>query len=347
MQPLTLLYLFLLLLLMSSGAGCKKNFLPDTDDEDKLVVLAEVTAGDQVRIPVARTIRAGSGNLINFEKVNDATVVLSEESGHKWILRADKSTQFANNPASVFTVRHFYRPNTNYTLEVSHPVLGNARAVTTVPYPVQVEKLDTASALRQGKPVLEVKLLLKDRPDQLENYVIEAVKQVCKIRTSFTYNGTKYDCDTEEGKKLYEQVKNDPSVKSEKDTIPLQQFLRLNLYSKDIHIENLRFDGADNPFRRIFLSDQYFTANKYLLRFSIDKSFFISEKENQKGRVLIRVKSASRELYRYLITYEKYKTDFGSIPANQLGSPAGNVQFGPGVFGGATQLEKAYYFDEL
>ena len=347
MQPVKLLYPLFLLLLISTGAGCKKNFLPDTDDEDKLVVLAEVTAGDLVRIPVARTIRAGSGNLINFEKVNDATVVLSEEKGQKWILRADKSMQFANNPASVFTVRHFYRPNTNYTLEVSHPELGEARAVTAVPNPVQVEKLDTASAIRQGKPVLEVKLTLKDLPDQLENYVIEAVKQVLKIRITFIYNGTKYDCDSEEGKKLYEQVKNDPSVQSDKDTIPQQQFLRLNLYSKDMHIENLRFDGADNPFRRIFLSDQYFTANQYELKFSIDKTFFVSDREDQKGRVLLQVKSASRDLYRYLITYEKYRTDFGTIPANQLSSPAGNVQYGLGVFGGATQVEKAYYFDEL
>lgn len=347
MQPVKLLYPFLLLLLISTGTSCKKNFLPDADDEDKLVMLAEATAGHLVRIPVARTIRAGSGNLINFEKVNDATVVLSEENGGKWILRADKSTQFANNPASVFVVKQFYRPNTTYTLEVSHPVLGEARAVATVPNPVQVEKLDTVSALRQGKPVLEVKLTLKDLPDQLENYVIEAVKQVLKIRTSFVYNGTKYDCDSEEGKRLYEQVKNDPSVKADKDTIPQQQFLRLNLYSKDIHIENLRFDGADNPFRRIFLSDQYFVDNKYVLKFSIDKTFFLSDREDQKGRVLLQVKSASRELYRYLITYEKYKTDFGSIPANQLSSPAGNVQSGLGVFGGATQFEKVYYFDEL
>lgn len=336
-----------LLLLIIAGAGCRKNFLPGTDDEDKLVVLAEVTAGDLVRIPVARTIRAGSGNLINFEKVNDATVVLSEEKGGKWILRADKSTQFANNPASVFTVRHLYKPNTNYTLEVSHPVLGEARAVTSVPKNVQVQKLDTNSALRQGKPVLEVKLTLKDLPDQLESYVIEAVKQVLKIKITFNYNGTKYDCETPEGKKVYEKVKNDPSVKIYKDTIPQQKFLRLNLYSKDVHIENLRFDGADNPFRRIFLSDQYFINNRYELQFSIDKEFFVTDKEEQKGRVLLQVKSASRELFKYLITYEKYKTDFGSIPANQLNSPAGNVQYGLGVFGGSTQLEKVYYFEEL
>lgn len=347
MEPGKFKYYIFLFLLLAVVSSCKKNFLPDQDDDDKLVVLAEVTAGDLVRIPVGRTIRAGSGNLINFEKVNDATVVLTEENGGKWLLRADKSTQFANNPASVFTIKRFYKPNTIYTLEISHPVLGSARATTRVPQPIQVEQIDTSSALRQGKPVLEVKVTLKDLPDQIENYVVEAVKQVLKIRRTFYYHGTKYDCESDEGKKLYEQVKNDPSVKLLKDTIPQQKFLRLNLYSKDLNIENLRFDGSDNAFRRIFLTDQYFVNNKYELKFSIDKEYFVSDEDDQKGRVLLQVKSASRDLYRYLITYEKYKTDFGSIPANQLASPAGNVQFGLGVFGGSTQVEKMYYFDAL
>jgi hypothetical protein len=279
--------------------------------------------------------------------VNDATVVLSEENGGKWLLRADKSTQFANNPASVFTVKQFYKHNRTYTLEISHPVLGNARATTHIPPPPQVDRIDTATVLRQGKPVLEVKLTLTDQPDQLETYVLEAVKQLLKIRRTFNYNGTRYDCDTEEGRKLYEQVKNDPSVKLQKDTLPQQKFLRLNLYSKDNRIENLKFDGQDNAFRRIFLTDQYFVNNKYELVFSIDKSFFLSDEADQKGRVLLQVKSASRELYKYLITYEKYRNDFGSIPANQLASPAGNVQYGLGVFGGSAQVEKMYYFDEL
>lgn len=338
-------YYFLLLMVLL--AGCKKNFFPDTDEDDKLVILSEATAGDLVRIPVARTIRAGSGNLIQFEKINDATVVLSEESGAKWLLRADKSQQSESNPASIFYIRQYFRPNITYTLEVTHPVLGNARAVTRIPQPVQVMQLDTSSELRQGKPVLRVKVALKDLPDQNEGYVIEAVKQLLKMKKTFNYQGVKYDCDTEEGKKMYEKVKNDPAVKLHKDTIPLQKFLRLNLYSRDPNIENVKFDGPDNAFRRIFLSDVNFLNNKYELAFSIDKEFFVTGKEEQKGRVLLQVKSASKELYKYLITYEKYKTDFGSIPANQLSSPAGNVQFGLGVFGGSTQVEKTYYFDEL
>ncbi|MGN6418123.1 MAG: DUF4249 domain-containing protein [Pseudobacter sp.] len=337
-------YVFLLIVLL---AGCKKNFFPDTEEDDKLVVLSEATAGDIVRIPVARTIRAGSGNLIQFEKINDATVVLSEESGGKWLLRADKSQQSEGNPASIFYIRQYFKPNTTYTLEISHPVLGNARAVTRIPDPVQVITLDTSSELRQGKPVLQVKLILKDLPDQIEGFVIEAVKQLLKIRKTFNYQGVKYDCDTEEGKKLYEKVQHDPAVKLHKDTIPLQKFLRLNLYSRDLNIENLKFDGSDNAFRRIFLSDVNFLNNRYELTFSIDKEFFVTGRDEQKGRVLLQVKSASRELYKYLITYEKYKTDFGSIPANQLSSPAGNVQFGLGVFGGSTQVEKMYYFDDL
>ena len=347
MQQRTIIYFLFLFLLITAGTACKKNFFPEDNEDDKLVVLAEATEGDQVRIPIGRTIRAGGGNLLQFEKVNDATVVLSEDHGGKWILRADKSPQFADNPTSVFTVRQWYKPNTNYTLEVSHPVLGNARATTRIPPAVQIVRLDTASALRQGKPVLECKLMLHDVPDLLEGYVIEAVKQLVKIRRTFTHNGSRYDLDTEEGKTLYEKVKNDPSVKLHRDTLPQQKFLRLNLYTNDKKIENLRFENPDNPYRRIFLTDIYFTGNEYELVFSIDKEFFVSNAPDQKGRILLQIKSASKELYKYLITYEKYKTDFGSIPANQLSSPAGNVQYGLGVFGGSTQVEKTYYYDNL
>jgi hypothetical protein len=55
----------------------------------------------------------------------------------------------------------------------------------------------------------------------------------------------------------------------------------------------------------------------------------------------------SKELYNYLKLYEKYKTDFGSVPTNQLVSPAGNIVNGLGIFGGSAKRERIYYFDVL
>ncbi|NML21505.1 DUF4249 domain-containing protein [Pseudoflavitalea sp. G-6-1-2] len=342
-------YIFhaLMLLLLLPAFSCRKNFIPDASEDDKLVILSEATAGDLVRIPIGRTIRAGAGNLLQFEKVNDATVVLTEEHGGKWLLKADKSPQFENNPTSVFTVKHYFKPGGNYTLEVSHPVLGAARANTIIPAPVNIEKLDTSSNVHQLKPVLQVKLKLVDLAETQELYVIEALKQVLKVRTTFSYKGTKYDMATEVAQTLYAQVKSEPGVKLVKDTVAQQKFLRLDLYTNDKNIDNIRFDNPDNPYRRIFLTDSHFENNKYELNFGIDKTYFTTDSTELKGRVLLQIKSVSRELYRYLVTYEKYKTDFGSVPANELISPVGNIQSGLGVFGGSSQIEKRYYFDEL
>lgn len=341
------IYQTLLLLLLLPAYSCKKNFFPDASEDDKLVVLSEATAGDLVRIPIGRTIRAGAGNLLLFEKVNDATVVLTEEKGGKWLLKADKSSQFENNPTSIFSVKHFFKPNATYTLEISHPVLGAARATTTIPPAVHMEKLDTASGVRQLLPVLNVKLTLVDLPETQELYVIEALKQVLKIRTTFMYKGARYDLSTATGQAMYEKVKNDPAVQLTKDTLPQQKFLRLDLYTNDKNIDNIRFDNPDNPYRRIFLPDTHFGNDKYELSFGIDKQYFKTDSTELKGRVLLQIKSVSKELYKYLVTYEKYKTDFGSIPANELISPVGNLQSGLGVFGGSSQIERRYYFDDL
>jgi hypothetical protein len=56
--------LFVLLALIISS--CKKNFSSDQFEDDKLVVLAEITAGDSVKIPIGKTIKVENGNLIRF-----------------------------------------------------------------------------------------------------------------------------------------------------------------------------------------------------------------------------------------------------------------------------------------
>ena len=327
--------------------ACKKNFLPDQTADDKIVILSEATAGDLIRIPIGKTIRAGGGNLVKFEKMNDATVVLQQENGTKWLLKVDKSAQYANNPMSVFYVRHPYQKNAHYTLEVMHPILGNARAITKVPPAVQVESIDTVTTIRQGKEVLTVSVTLKDSASYPEAYIIEAVKQQVVLRRYFYYRNVRHDYDTQAGSNLYETIKNEPGVKLLRDSMPKQSFTRLNLFCSDDRIDNLRFDNPENPLRRIFLPDQTFDGGTYKLKFSIEKELFIGSSPDKKGRILLQIKSASRELYKYLLTYEKYKSDFGSIPANQLSSPSGNIQNGLGVFGGATQQEVVWYCEDL
>lgn len=326
-------------------AACKKNFSSDQFEDDKLVILAEVTAGDTVKIPIGKTIKVENGSLIRFEKVNDATVTLTETNNASWVLQPNYSPQYANNPTSVFTNRKRFKAGTTYRIEINHPTLGTVKATAVIPTFPRLISVDTTSTQFNDKDVLAATITWKDSLDKEEFYIIEALKEMVKVNHFFIYQGKRYSYDTQQGKDLYEQVKNTPGVHVLSDTFGLNKYTRLNLYTNDDNSENAHIDKLTNPFRRIFFPDQSFNGQNYTTTVYIDKQFFTDP--SQKGRVRLQLKSAGRELYNYLKLYEKYKTDFGSVPANQLVSPTGNVQNGLGIFGGSAKREKIYYFDTL
>jgi hypothetical protein len=332
----------LLVLFISS---CKKNFSSDQFEDDKLVVLAEITAGDSVKIPIGKTIKVENGSLIRFEKVNDATVTLTETNTMSWVLQSNYSQQYANNPTSVFTNKKRFKANTTYKIEINHPTLGTVTATTHIPTLPRLLSVDTASTLFNDKEVLAANITFKDSLDFEEFYIIEAVKELVKNNHFFIYQGKRYSYDTQSGKEFYAQVKNTPGLKIMTDTVGINKYTRLNVYTEDDQSENARIDKLTNPFRRIFFLDPVFNGENYTTTVYIDKQFFVDPK--QKGRVRLQLKSVSPELYNYLKLYEKYKTDFGSVPTNQLVSPTGNIKNGLGIFGGSAKRERLYYFDTL
>jgi hypothetical protein len=335
-------WLFLLVLLIGS---CKKKFSSDQFEDDKLVVLAEITAFDSVKIPIGKTIKVENGSLIRFEKVNDATVTLTETNTMSWVLQPNYSIQYINNPTSVFTSKKRFKSNTTYKIEINHPTLGTVQASTHIPTLPRLIGIDTASTQFNEKEVLAANITWKDSLDHEEFYIIEAVKELVKNHHFFFYEGKRYSYDTQAGKAFYEQVKNTPGIKILTDTIGMNKYTRLNVYTEDDQSENARIDKLTNPFRRIFFLDAVFNGEYYTTRVYIDKHFF--NDPQQKGRIRLQLKSVSKELYNYLKLYEKYKTDFGSVPTNQLISPAGNIINGLGIFGGSARRERVYYFDTL
>jgi hypothetical protein len=336
-------YSFILLVLIISS--CKKKFSSDQFEDDKLVVLAEITAGDSVKIPIGKTIKVENGSLIRFEKVNDATVTLTETNTMSWVLQPNYSLQYLNNPTSVFTNRKRFKANTTYKIEINHPTLGTVKSETYIPTLPRLLGVDTSSGVFNDKDVLSANLTWKDSLDHEEFYIIEAVKELVKNNHFYFYQGKRYSYDTQSGKAFYEQVKNTPGIKILTDTIGMNKYTRLNLFTEDDQSENARIDKLTNPFRRIFFLDPIFNGEVYATRVYIDKHFFVDPQ--QKGRVRLQLKSVSKELYNYLKLYEKYKTDFGSVPTNQLVSPTGNITNGLGIFGGSAKRERIYYFDVL
>jgi hypothetical protein len=329
-------------------ASCKKNFSSDEFVDDKLVILAEITAGDSIKIPVGKTIKVGGGGIIRFEKVNDAAVVLTEEKTSSLILQPNWSAQFTSNPTTMFTNRRRLKYNTNYSILIKHPTLGIVEATTYIPPPPKVTLIDTSFEMYQGQHMMAADITWQDDTNIQNFYIIEAVKELVTLKRYFLYKSKRYDYDSPQGSVLYSQVNTSTTpIHIFRDTVSQNKFLRLNIYTNDPNTDNSGISPLESPFRRIFLPYHAFSGREYKTRVYIDDQFFTATDPTQKGKVRLQVKCASKELYDYLLLYERYKTDFGFVPANQLPSPTGNVTNGLGIFGGSSRKERVFYFDQL
>jgi len=325
--------------------ACRKSFSSSDLIEDKLVVLSEIVSGDSVKIPIGRTFKVGNGGIIRFDKLNDAKVMIRELNGPSYALQPNFSPEYSNNAATIYTNRRRLRTNTTYFLEVRHATLGTVTATTTILPAPHISFVDTASQAYAGKQLLACKIAITDILPA-DNYMIEAVKELLKVRHFFFYNGVRYDYDTPEGYAKYQQVKS-LGVLLRKDTVSQKKFLRINIYTEDPHSVNADLDILQNPFRRIFYSEKDLNSTAYNAKIYLDPTFFVAMNNSELGRIRLQVKRCSKELFDYLVTYEKYRIDFSGLPSTQLNSPNGNISNGLGIFGGASRRENIFYFDKL
>src|SRR5258708_3986812 len=274
--------------------SCRKNVYPDLPKDNQLVILAEITAGDSLKIPVSKSIQVGSGGIISFEEVISASVLISRSSdGRSWKLRLNTSPDFSGNPASVYTGPQRPHYNTTYNLQVQDPLSGTVTAKTTIPAPVRLSRFDTIANSRYGFPTLKCRFTLTDSPGVNHYYVFEAVKQLVRLSHYFYCKGTRYNYDKPEGKKLYEDVHNSPGGKLLRDTLPSNIFKRLAIFTDDLNVDNAQASSLDSPFRRIFLPGPVVSGQSYTTAFSVDRKYFTADNDSSRGRVLVQVKSLS------------------------------------------------------
>ena len=328
-------------------ASCKKSPYPSKLVQNELVVLAEITAGSPIKIPVSKSIQVGNGGIISFDKVTTANVTVIPAKGTPIVCRLNSSSTYANDPASIYTSWHTPQYGTHYRLQVEDPVSGTVTAETTIPSRVRIFGYDTGSTIRRGLPVLTMHVFFKDPPDTVNQYVFEALKELLKVRHLFSYMGKTYNYDTPSGYALYQKVQGQPGVSLRRDTVSTNTFLRLELYTDDKNSDNAKVSSLDSPFERIFLPDRVFNGQPYSETVYVDKTYFKAAGGQGPGRVLLMVKSASPELYNYLFWYEQYKSSIETLPPDQLYSPPGNIKNGLGIFGGSSMRRWVYYFDPL
>jgi len=327
--------------------ACRKDLYHDKSLDNKLVVLAEITADEPLKIPVSKSILVGSGSIITFEKVSGARVTVTEDGGNPWMVPLNNSSAFASDPAAVYTSPRRPAYGKTYSLKIDEPSLGAAVAQTQIPGPLTISRFDTSGVKRMGFPVLKCDFTLVDPPGVNNFYIFEVLKQLLVTRRFFYWQGIRYDYDKAVNKQLFYQIKDEPGVILMKDTVSTGKYQRINLFTDDNSTDNAKVSSLDSSFERIFLTDENFSGQPYATSISIDRKYFRAGKPGDEGRVLIQLKCVSSELYNYLFWYAQYKTDVGYIPSGQLYSPPGNITNGLGVFGGSSKQQWVYYFDPL
>lgn len=333
-------------LLVITFISCKKQ--DAQNPKENVFVLAEITAGDSTVIPVGKSQNAGNGETVAFEKTPDASVLLSESGGASSLLHWNNSADYFSNPASVYTGQNIIKPDHSYSLEVSVSGLPTANAVTHVPSSFSVHDVSVDNNEWNGRELLQLSFAITDEASQKNYYMFEAVKQLVQLNEYFFWQGVKYDYNSAEGQQVYQQASSGQNIEIHKDTVPTSHYIRLNIYTGDTNTDNDEFSGSlDSAFHRIFLTDSLFNGGTYATTIGVDKTYFEASSPDQKGRVLIRIKSISKELYDYLPLYEKYRSEFGVLPPSGMSFPAANIANGLGVFGASFKKEFVFYYDDL
>ncbi len=335
------------LLLITLLGACNKVQPGTSGQNSQMVVLAEITAGDSAVIPLSVSAPIGNNQTISFQKLTTAAVAITDPSGNSNSLQWNNSPDFSNNPATVYTGPGIFKADQSYSLRVSQPGLGTMSATTHIPQAFSVQNVTTSDGSRNGVDVMNFTFTMADNPLEKNYYIFEAVKQLVVVHHYFFWQGVKYDYDSPDGQLVYQQASSQQNIDILKDTTRTPSYLRLNVFTNDPNTDNKDFGSLDSSFHRIFLTDSLFNGSTYTTTFSIDKTYFESSTPQDKGIVLIQVKSVSKELYDYLSMYERYRVDFGILPPNNLTSPTGNIQNGLGVFGGSYRNEWLFYYDEL
>lgn len=325
----------------------KQDFLRSANTAEQLVIQAEITSEDSVYIPVGRSVFVGTGNIIQFNKVNNAIVTVTELAGNSMTIKQNSNNVFSNNPFSIFTDSYHFLSDKTYQLSVKNSPFEPVTATTRIPSAIKFSRIDTSYSVYQGSPVLTADISFQDDPLANNNYIIEVVKQQVYVEKYFYYQNIKHSLSSPVDSSLYEQIKNDPGFILLRDSIPQVFYTLQTIYSADPNTDNARLTSLDNSFQRLFLRDSTFNGQIYRTRIQIARGQFTDNSIEKRGRILIRLKSVSDELFNYLLDHERYFIQFGSVPINQLTSPKGNIINGLGVFGGSFKKEWIFYFDEL
>lgn len=338
------LFIFIPVLAILLLAGCEQELpLPPNKAVPREVVYSELVANSFPEVRVGKSKPVGPGINTGFELVEDADVQLMDKGGQ--LLETLTYDKDSSNAMSVYRGKTKLDAGRNYKVQVMVPGLKTVTAMASIPPSFKVDLLDTVRTLLNGRPVLRFHLTVNPIPGVKQYVVMEALKQSVITDTTFSYRGVRYR--KSEHDSLYQKVKGLPGCNPKKDSSFLNDYLRIPCYTQDENADNNQIGGLNENYNSILFTQSGKPLTTYFYINATALSSNPAEAIAPVGRVLVYVKSVSKEYYDFLLTYEKVKRNPGLnslIQAIQLKS---NTQGGLGIVGGSFQKVYYLYYDKL
>jgi hypothetical protein len=280
---------------------------------------------------------------MTFELLAGLSVSISDDAGFYMSLTGKEDSLspylytipfYANSPVKEGKVYH---------VTAAHSELGTATIDVAVPDPFTASVASSTNAIYASDTTLAVDLLINDQPGA-HYYVVEAVKQPMIIAGSFLHNSQWLIIS--ENRFLYDSLKAaGVTLQKQFDTSFGSTYLRQSLYTSDANSENLKNNSSFNQFRRVLLTDQKFEGSAYNTRVYLSKSRYFPDSSAERGRILLQVKSVSKDYFDYLRAYELYSPGMDYSSAGGPVSFKSPVKNGMGIVGGVYKQQFIFVLD--
>jgi hypothetical protein len=327
--------IFLLLL-----QSCSRDLeLPNAGTKKKIVLLGELEANADVSIRAGQSVPITSNDVLRFELIQGLTMKITDNAGATANLPGVEDSLSATLFTIPFTANYKIQPGNTYTVTANHNELGTAIASVTIPKPFVAAVTNYSDVIYGEDSTVKFEIEITNTGGE-EYYMIECMKQDVDITGMFFYQGQwvniLYNLDA------YRSLKNSGQPVNETfDTVISQRLRRQYVYTNDLNTENLKDGNMQNLFRRVLISSSAFQGATYKTQVYMSKSVVQS---GSKGRILLTVKSVSKDYFNYLKQYEGYIVSSSST-FSVAPNIKGNIENGLGMLGGIYKQQFTYTFD--
>jgi hypothetical protein len=322
-------------------AACgKKLMLPSTENQ-KIVLLGELVAGDSMRIRAGMSTVIQSGAMMNEELIQNLSINIKDEANNTTQLSGAEDDLSITEHTVSFSSGRLIQADNKYEVIANHAELGTASANVIIPNPFNANITDTLSTEYNGESCLQVNIQINDNTEK-NFYVVEVLQQPFSVESAFFFNGQWLK--TSENFSLYDSLINAGVTVEEKlDSFYTQMLNRITFYTTDAQSEHLLNGNSKTLCRRFLLYDKSFNGSTHLTSILLPKSQ-LNPFPGSGLRTLIQVKSVAEDYFLYLKGYEQYDPFSGFSNTNSPVRLTGNITNGVGMIGGVFKREFTYQF---